>query len=1694
MAERQISVLMESRYQSDLSKRLRQDKQKIDAFRKHLERRPLNIPVKLDLRGAMTQAQALRKAILGEFAKMPASILGADGRPASAPASSGKQMNAKAGLLSTTEFSRYDAKNKKWVTDQITQVEQLGKGITQLSKFKGDASEPFATITKDVSNVKSLADQLRTVNAELGKVQAAARGRGDKAGQIQALKSQASNINSVLQSAAGKGLENSPVYGKAEDQLSRIQQRIAGLEGGQDSEAARQARKDRTRDIANQITAEERRVQQALKANKLDMDASERIKDKAVREAEVNRLYDERKKIFDESRDRFRAMDKSLQGEGRNDLADRAMRRGLGMNSQADQAVLDKQRAETDRMRADDKERERMAKEAQRRADKAQKIADQAAAKSGKRGFSRAMRMDDYNTKLQLAQNRADEAAARAIPDRAAREAELNRVLSERSRIYQDQAARLGTVQRGQAAAGNDDNALKAESARLKAIENAANVGVDQAKVKGDAMRSVQQKAAADQTAAFQREMQNIKARSDQRLAQINATEKREVAAARSKAAKIRAAENAHYDRMNEYGGRANAYAGVQQRATQVGNDPVASAARGKRLASVVAGERDMIRFAAATAKSGHALDFHSSSLIRNAGTFLKWQIPMLAVMKSVQAFNAGFSGAMKIDRQFATLRAVFRGTDEEVQKLKEDTLDLAMAQGRASDEAMDAAIRWSRLGLNRVQVNEAVRTSLMAANVAEITAAEAAEKLSAIYATYRLNVGDLPVVLSRLNAISNRYNVTNKDLLEGIVRVAGVAKQAGMELRDLEGIIGAVTGATGRPGQEVGNALKFVITRLASPDTIAGLKKGFDLDLVGPNGDLKDMSQIFRELADIYPTLNNAQKQYFLKLTAGSRQAARFALILDQYRQSQILAAEAGFDTSSAFQENQKILESLQSKVDSLKASWIALFTAMADAGAFDWFAERARYLQALIMVLDRKINDAKPQGDRSYTINDPLMAETVESIGGGENKIWGTRDKFNKEEIKETIKQIEAAIKLREEYLSGKSKGKNFTGPANSKKVIYAGGKGSFKSMEEAKKAVEVMKMLLEDGGDTGAQDRIAAMTSEVDRLRERMGSVQRAANVFDSLAAGISNGSVATKTMVRDFENGAHLLLQMEDGARLYGETLQKFYTLADAGDNDAIAKLAEDIADLFRVDMEGGADRLKKAMDPAVDSLREELSLLEKKRREINSMPASTNQEQRDKQNRIEANESDAKAAIQKIQQLTQATEEFKKSAYGFEQTTNINRFFDDLLGQKGDNDLTGQAKAVMDSFKDFSPDPDGDPVSRTFQRRRNAVGIQLRWLKDIRRETVRLAGEEKAAAQSKLNQAQNVIDDSTSTFPEEKAARKQVEAQTRIINQQDEAVQTIETKIRLQEEEVALAIRKLEYEERIAVVLRTQKDAERRADNSSQAWRFGETDSDKDGNQAQAAIERSRRGLDQADALWWNGDNTTAKAGLSGQILQDEATARANLETMERRQYEIDAARKQVAIDTAKAMREQTEEASKRLALASREDQLRAAALARTIRDKGPLGDSEFFALSQETRQVASTYLPNDVPDFLNDAVAAAAKTYRELNEEQSRIVSLVPEIRGALEQLTERINRAGMEGGSLDILPSPPPKSVQDASRESNPVVNLNLGDVSVLVSVNEQINRMLTEYVDRKLNADLAAMERRINRPPPPNAYGVVE
>lgn len=1762
---------MQSTYRSNLKEQLLKDRRKLEAFQRLINRTPLTIPVKLDVAGAKTQAAEIRKVVLGELSKTGggAGIVGLDGRPMVAAA---RELNKAAGVLSTTEL--FKPGNNSELADTITQVRQLGQGLTEIRKQvrdekSGELLDP-QVIRKDIGNVAELNRQLKQAKANQGELLAGAKGRGDKQGQIAALRAEEAEINRILDQARDGGLVGTRSFEKGEDRLTGIRDKISGLEGAKVTAAEKKERAELTRAVANGITQEERRLQEALKLNKLAVEQAERIDDVATREAEVNRLYRERKQIFTDARDEFRELDREAQANDRPDLADRGMRRALGMENQANQVDLDAARRETDVLR-----------KAKAEAEKAQKLADKALQRRGKLGFGRGLDLESDSVKLALRKNQAEEAYAGGLADRAARESALNRVLSERLKIYEESRDRINRLVASERAAGREDNAIKAER-QAAAMQDAAN----RVQVAKQQLSTASIKAGAGESAAktkqdYRRDLMDREADLGREIALNKAEERLNKSMAATKEDRAAISQKAAQDRARARGRAVGDFAKIESRAQADGFGDLALQARGAagRAEKANAAEVDKLTRAqtvgaAASKKAAHALDFHSSSLLRNTATFTQWYAASQLALGVINAFAAGVSNSIRVERQFATLQAVFRGTSEEAQRLKEDTLELAVANGRSSEEALDSAIRWSRLGLTRVQVNRAVETSLIAANVAEIKASEAAEKLSAIYATYSLSVEDLPVVLNRLNAISNRYNVTNKDLLEGIVRVAGVAKQAGLELRDLEGIIGAVTGATGRPGQEVGNALKFVITRITDPKTVEKLKDQFDLDLTQPNGDLKDFADILAQLAAEFPKLNTAEKQQFLALTAGSRQAARFALILDQYRQSQILAAEAAFDSASAYKENEKIVASLASRIEGLKSAWTDLFTAIGDAGAFERAGAFLKFLRGQVDGLSEGLENV-PKEKQDVKLSDPRLAELVESSGGGKDLAFGTRDSFANEELDVTL------AKLRKFYAERDSLSQKVADGLNGGKPIFENGFDpvSFRSYDEVLETIQRLEALKGTSGASDVEQSIRGMTTRVNELRERLSGLGKSREVFTTLADEIEAGSSSRDKMLRDFQNGAHLLLNLEDGAQRYGQSIADFSKMLEAGDTAGAAELAREIAGLFEANVAPTESSFTEAQGKAVDALRKQMAELYAEKQRLLAQPEATTKEAVEEQAQAyETVEAKIKATSSAIDSLTKAAQEFEEQAFSGQAVDRIGDYLDAV-------------RLLADEMSKFveAGGSDEDPVARIFQRRRRAIGMPVELLQNELRAT------EAEAERRRAN------------FPVEATGDKaRDEAVMREARQQDAAVQMIKTRVNLAEKEVEKKLLLIDAEERLAELARLRTEAGRAAVDTAASSLIGRNDTEKLLNQTDFVLSRAQQNLIKAGDPFGRSATPAEKNAEAGAIFADEATAQENILALERKRYDLVAERANLELtsideqekrfedfnrsvermeednqiqaarddedlivqrgrreegfllqrrrleeDILEFARKQNEEASKRLQMASREDQLRAAALSRTIRDKGAIGENEFYSLSQNTRQAIVNYLPDQAPGDLNptreerrnrlrdqrrnerntredddirddytredrgrsldrraedaerdfnrgeeDAQRDVDRKSRELNEQVLAITQSLEPLKLAFSDVANAITRESGKGGGLDVVPEGPGRPAQEVgeTRDRAPTITLDVGNIDIRIQVADQMEAIFRRLVDERFDNMEASIRNIPKRRASPNAQGATE
>lgn len=307
-----------------------------------------------------------------------------------------------------------------------------------------------------------------------------------------------------------------------------------------------------------------------------------------------------------------------------------------------------------------------------------------------------------------------------------------------------------------------------------------------------------------------------------------------------------------------------------------------------------------------------------------------KWSASVAVLYGALGAMKSGFESAFDLDRKLATLSAVFRGTREDARGLMQDTLALGAAQGRSADEAADAAIRWARMGFTRAQAAEAVRVTLMAANVAEVSAGEAAQHLAAIYQTTGGSIGELAGKLGMMNSLSNTLNVTTKDLLEGFGRVGALAKQAGFSFAEVQGIIGTTASTTARSGAEIGNALKALIVSVSNPEVQAFLKGRFGIDLRDSKGEMRGGSEIMRELFIATRGMSRGDMGEMLVKVAGKQQASRVQAMLENYVDSQANAITAQRNLNSAQSENNRILETTVAHWERLKTTWATAFDSL--------------------------------------------------------------------------------------------------------------------------------------------------------------------------------------------------------------------------------------------------------------------------------------------------------------------------------------------------------------------------------------------------------------------------------------------------------------------------------------------------------------------------------------------------------------------------------------------------------------------------------------------------------------------------------------------------------------------------------------------------------------------------------------------
>jgi len=319
------------------------------------------------------------------------------------------------------------------------------------------------------------------------------------------------------------------------------------------------------------------------------------------------------------------------------------------------------------------------------------------------------------------------------------------------------------------------------------------------------------------------------------------------------------------------------------------------------------------------------------------AAKFLKvasWSaaaIPIYGAMyKALELVTYSLQRLEKTGLEMAHLGLVFRGVGGNAQELTGDILKLAAVQGQSTDEAMKSATEWARLGGDRAAVNEEVRVSAMAANLADISMEESTKQLSALLHIYKLEAGELSGVLGELTNTSLKYNASLGEIMSGMDRAAAAAKVAGISLAEIQAMIGVLIGSTGQTGAVAGTSIKYILQELNKTNVQKELR-GFGIETLTNTLGKKPAGQTFADIAGIWGTLDQRKQGAVSTLLGGRFNAARVPLIFENYDRVLQLAVDSQLNLNKAQDANVKIVDTLRKQLEGLKAAYDALLISTA-------------------------------------------------------------------------------------------------------------------------------------------------------------------------------------------------------------------------------------------------------------------------------------------------------------------------------------------------------------------------------------------------------------------------------------------------------------------------------------------------------------------------------------------------------------------------------------------------------------------------------------------------------------------------------------------------------------------------------------------------------------------------------------------
>ena len=352
-------------------------------------------------------------------------------------------------------------------------------------------------------------------------------------------------------------------------------------------------------------------------------------------------------------------------------------------------------------------------------------------------------------------------------------------------------------------------------------------------------------------------------------------------------------------------------------------------------------------------------------------------------ISEAMIGLRAMYENVLLVDTAMTELYRVTDLTKEQYNNLYDDMTKSAKEYGVALNDIITSTADWVKLGFNESTSVRLAEITTMYQHISDLENDVAVENLVTAYKGFQnellsLYSGDeakaIEYIADVYNELGNNYAVTADGVGDAMTRAASALDLAGNTFQESSAMITGISEVT-QDYEKSGSALKILSLRLRgmkgqleelgeeTDENVENISKmqGQILNLThgkvnifDSNGEFKSTYEIMQGIAEVFDTLSSTEQAELLETIAGKHRANDVMALISNWEQVEKAVISANKAEGSASKENEKYLESLQGKIDTLKASWQALSNTVLNS---EWLKLGIELLTGFINFIDELI-----------------------------------------------------------------------------------------------------------------------------------------------------------------------------------------------------------------------------------------------------------------------------------------------------------------------------------------------------------------------------------------------------------------------------------------------------------------------------------------------------------------------------------------------------------------------------------------------------------------------------------------------------------------------------------------------------------------------------------------------------------------